>query len=274
VPADRILTLEQRDLLDAFARQIALTVERDHLRAAQERERLLAESDRLHRTLFDSVSHELRTPLAVIAAALESLAQTSDEPLRAELVSEMRIATRRLSRLVGNLLDQTRLESGTLRPKLDWCDPRDLVNAALEAARDSLEGHPLETALPETLPPVRADFALTEQALTNLLVNAALHTPAGTPIFITAGIDGGGSRAFFTVADRGPGFPPAMRERLFRKFTRGDAARAGGLGLGLSIVRGFIAAQGGEVVLGENPGGGAVFTLYLPHSSPKTPMRA
>src|SRR5690606_21749064 len=142
-------------------------------------------------------------------------------------------------------------------------------NAALEAAGDALEGHPLEVALPEELPPIRADFALTEQALVNLLVNASLHTPAATPVFVTAGIERGGARAFFTVADRGPGFPPAMRERLFKKFARGGAARAGGLGLGLSIVRGFIAAQGGEVVVGENPGGGAVFTLYLPHAAPE-----
>ena len=267
---ERSLTLEQRDLLEAFARQIALIVERDQLRAAQERERLLAESEKLHRTLLDSVSHELRTPLAVITGAVENLAHASEECLRADLLREARIAAARLNRLVGNLLDQTRLESGSLRARLDWCDPRDLVNAALEAARDSLEGHPVEVALPEDLPPVRADFALTEQALVNLLVNAALHTPPATPIFVTAGIERGGTRAFFTVADRGPGFPPAMKERLFKKFARGDAARAGGLGLGLSIVRGFVAAQGGEVVVGENPGGaGAVFTLYLPHAAPE-----
>jgi two-component system sensor histidine kinase KdpD len=103
-----------------------------------------------------------------------------------------------------------------------------------------------------------------EQVLANLLLNAALHTPGGTPIFLAAGVDGARSRVFFTVADRGPGLPPEMREHLFKKFQRGDAARAGGLGLGLSIIRGFVAAQGGDVVAGENPGGGAVFTVYLP----------
>jgi two-component system sensor histidine kinase KdpD len=90
-------------------------------------------------------------------------------------------------------------------------------------------------------------------------------------VFLTAGIERDGTRAFFTVADRGPGFPLAMRERLFRKFERGDAAHAGGLGLGLSIVQGFVTAQGGEVVVGENPGGGAVFTIYLPHRQAQTP---
>jgi len=194
----------------------------------------------------------------------------ADEMTREKLVEEMRIASRRLNRLVGNLLDQTRLESGALKAKLDWCDVNDLINAALEDVRDTIANHPLETIVPEELPPIRADFVLLEQCLANLLLNAALHTPLATPIFVTAGIERNGQRVFFTIADRGPGFPPAMRDRLFKKFARGDAARAGGLGLGLSIVRGFIAAQGGEIVVGENPGGGAVFTIYLPHRSAGT----
>ncbi|MDB6114758.1 MAG: two-component sensor histidine kinase [Lacunisphaera sp.] len=269
VAEDQTLTLGQRDLLEAFARQLALVVEREHLREAGAREKLLAESDKLHRVLLDSVSHELRTPLAVITGGLENLPDATPE-LRTELINEGRAAARRLNRLVGNLLDQTRLESGTLKPRLDWCDARDLVNAALEGVRDELAGHPLEVSLPDDMPPVRADFALTEQALANLLLNAARHTPASTPVFLTAGIEHSGTRAFFTVADRGPGFPLAMRERLFKKFERGDAARAGGLGLGLSIVRGFVVAQGGDIVVGENPGGGAVFTIYLPHTAPQT----
>ena len=268
VPAPRSLTLAQRDLLEAFARQLALIVEREHLREAGAREKLLAESDKLHRVLLDSVSHELRTPLAVITGTLENLPDATPE-LRAELVGAGRAAARRLNRLVGNLLDQTRLESGTLKPRLDWCDARDLVNAALDGVRDELATHSLEVILPDDMPPVRADFALTEQALANLLLNAARHTPAGTPVFLTAGIERSGTRAFFTVADRGPGFPLAMRERLFKKFERGDAAIAGGLGLGLSIVRGFVVAQGGDIVVGENPGGGAVFTIYLPHAAPQ-----
>jgi two-component system sensor histidine kinase KdpD len=130
--------------------------------------------------------------------------------------------------------------------------------------RDSLAGHPFESVVPDDVPLFRADAALMEQVIANLLLNAALHTPAATPIFLTAGVDTVRTRVFFTVADRGPGFPREMRERLFQKFQRGDAVRAGGLGLGLSIIRGFVSAQGGEIVLGENPGGGAVFTVYLP----------
>ena len=263
MPQESALTLAQRDLAESFAAQLAQMVEREQLRAAGEREKLLAESDKLHRTLLDGVSHELKTPLAVLSAAVENLT-AADEATRADLAAEIRTATRRLNRLVNNLLDQTRLESGALRPRLDWCDGHDLVNAAVEGVSDSLEGHPFEVDIPGDLPLFRADAALMEQVIANLLLNSALHTPQGTEIFLAAGVDRAKSRIFFTVADRGPGLPAAMRERLFQKFQRGDAARAGGLGLGLSIIRGFVTAQGGDVMAGENPGGGAVLTVYLP----------
>lgn len=263
VPPATSLTLAQRDLLENFAAQLALHVEREQLRAASEREKLLAESEKLHRTLLDGVSHELKTPLAVLNAAAESLA-TANDTTRTTLASEIITATRRLNRLVNNLLDQTRLESGALQPRLDWCDAHDLVNAGLEGVRDSLVAHPLEIVIPDEMPLFRADSALMEQVIANLLLNAAHHTPENTPIFLAAGVDLNCARVFLTVADHGPGLPAAMRDTLFKKFQRGDAARAGGLGLGLSIIRGFVVAQGGEIVAGENPGGGAVFTIYLP----------
>lgn len=265
VPPGAMLTLGQRDLVESFAAQLAIMVESERLRAARAREKLLAESEKLHRALLDGVSHELKTPLAVLGSAAENLA-TADAATRGQLAEEICVATRRLSRLVNNLLDQTRLESGALRPRLDWCDPRDLANAAIEATRDELAGHALEVSMPSDGPLFRADFALMEQVIANLLLNAARHTPAGTPIFLAAGVEEARHRIVFTVADRGPGLPVEMRERLFKKFQRGDAARAGGLGLGLSIIGGFVAAQGGEVVAGENPGGGAVFSVYLPHT--------
>jgi two-component system sensor histidine kinase KdpD len=268
VPPDGHLTLAQQNLLETFARQLALSVEREHLRAASEREKLLAESEKLHRALFDSVSHELRTPLAVINASADSLAG-ADPNLSGQLVNEIRTAVRRLNRLVGNLLNQSRLESSTLKPRFDWCDAGDIVNAAIESTRDALAGHPLAVTVPEDMPPVRADFALTEHVLANLLLNAANHTPPATAVSLAAGIEPGGQRIFFAVADRGPGFSPAMRGRLFKKFIQDDDTSAAGLGLGLSIVRGFAVAQGGEVVAGENPDGGAMITVYLPHPPPK-----
>jgi two-component system sensor histidine kinase KdpD len=264
VAPEQALTLAQRDLAESFAAQLALVVERERLRAAGEREKLLAESEKLHRALLDGVSHELKTPLAVLGAAAENLAD-ADPATRSHLALEIRTATRRLNRLVNNLLDQTRLESGALKPRLDWCDAHDLVNTALDGVRESLTPHPFECAIPDDMPLFRADSALMEQVIANLLLNATHHTPAATPIFLAAGLDLARARVFFTVADRGPGLPPTMRDRLFQKFQRGDAARAGGLGLGLSIIRGFVVAQGGEIVAGENPGGGAVFTIYLPY---------
>ncbi len=262
--------LNQLDILEAFARQLALIVEREHLRASSEREQLLAQSEKLHRTLLESVSHELRTPLAVITATSEELVEAGGQ-LPVARAAEIHRAAMRLNRLVGNLLTQTRLESGALQPRLDWCDARDLVNAAVANARQALGGHPLSIQVPRDMPLVRADFALTEQALTNLLLNAALHTKAGTPVSITAGYEPEPRRIFFAVADRGPGFHPSMRERLFKKFARGEGAHAGGLGLGLAIVHGFITAQAGEVIVDENPGGGARILLYLPYAVPENP---
>ena len=165
----------------------------------------------------------------------------------------------------------TRSESGALKPRLDWCDPRDIINAAIKGAEDVLKPHPLEVMIADDLPPLLTDFTLTEQAIGNLIVNAATHTPEGTRIYVTAGLDRNGTRAFFTVADDGPGFPPEMKERLFKKFARGDDAKAGGLGLGLSIVRGFILAQGGDIAIGESPNGGAITTLFIPYSAPPIP---
>jgi len=238
------------------------------IRAQARKERIREESEKLARTLLDSVSHELRTPLAVITAALDNFDQ-APAAVQAGLAGEMRTATQRLNRLVRNLLDQTRLESGTLQPRMEWCDARDLANAAAEGVSDALDGHPLTVTIPDELPPVFADFALTEAALSNLLLNAAVHTPPGTPVSLAAGLAEGGRRVFFTVADTGSGLPPGLRERLFRKFERGNSARAGGLGLGLSIVRGFVAAQGGEVFIPEKSHPGASFTIYLPHSPPQ-----
>ncbi|MBC8009249.1 MAG: DUF4118 domain-containing protein, partial [Burkholderiales bacterium] len=276
-PDDLPLTLAQRDLLDTFAAQLALALEREQLRVASESARLASESEKLHRALLDSVSHELKTPLAVITGSAEALlalnlklvpstaiSETNEAACAASFVSEIALAARRLQRLVNNLLDVTRLESGALRPRLDWCDLRDIINAALDATADLRREHPTTVNLPDDLPPVRGDFALLEQAVFNLLHNAAAHTPAGTAIEVTAHIDTLDREAWITVADRGPGLPAAHAAQIFDRFARGNPARAGGLGLGLSIVRGFAEAHGGRIEASANPGGGARFTLYVP----------
>ena len=265
LPAEIVqLTPKQWDLIEGFAEQIALFVEREQLRVSAEREKLLVESERLHRTLLDSVSHELKTPLAVLRAATEKLA-TAGPARRTALAGEIGTATRRLDHLVANLLNQTRLESGGLKAQLDWCDARDLVDAARRAAGVALQGRPLSVEIDPELPLFRADAVLMEHVLANLLLNAALYSPAGSPIRVQAGTRSDPARIFLRVADQGPGIAPELLPQLFQKFRRGPAAPAGGLGLGLSIVRGFMQVQGGEVEARNGEAGGAVFTVALPH---------
>ena len=224
----------------------------------------------MHRTLLDSVSHELRTPLAVLSTATAKLA-TQTGASRAELTAEICTATTRLNRLVANLLNLNRLESGTLKPRLDWCDLRELVNDALRHTAEVLKDHPVSVDLPAGMLLMQADPALLEQAITNLLHNAAFHTPAGTSVRITGGIKRASEPLIFVaISDEGPGLPAELKGAIFQKFQRGRQALPGGLGLGLSIVRGFVTAQGGEVVVGDNPGGGAVFSIYLPYRAPET----
>ncbi len=257
------LSPAQQELLDAFSTQIALALEHERLRAEHEAARVQAASDRLHRTLLDSVSHELKTPLAVIAAATESLGATV-APADRPLVQEIHVAAERLRGVVVNLLDTTRLESGGLHAQLDWCDVSDLVNAALKIVGDAQLGRTIHLRLPAGLPLVRCDFDLIQQAVANLVHNACRHTPAGVEITVAAGTDEAAGRLWLAVADDGSGLREEQRARLFERFFRGDPGRAGGLGLGLSIARGFAEAHGGTLVAENQPGGGARFVLSLP----------
>lgn len=260
------ITPVQRGLVEDFCTQITLIIERERLRLAIERERTFARSEELHRALLDSVSHELKTPLAVLSTAIEKL-NTKTEAERENMLGEIRTATKRLTRLVNNLLNQSRLESGVLRPRLDWCNVRDVFNAAVQELNATLSSRITITIdMPDGIPLLMADAALMEQIVFNLLLNAVSHTPEGTKITLSAGIKNENPpRAYVAVADRGPGLPDELRGNPFQKFQRQKSARTGGLGLGLSVVRGFAIAQGGAVEAGENPGGGAVFTVYLPH---------
>ncbi|MBN8246251.1 MAG: sensor histidine kinase KdpD, partial [Verrucomicrobia bacterium] len=240
------LTVSQRTLLEGFLRQIGLVVDRQRLRDAEQDARLLAESERLGRTLVNSVSHELRTPLAAITSATEALAASGSlAPSQAALIGETREAAERLNRLVRNLLDTARLEAGPVRPRCDWCDPADLCRSAARETSAALAHHRFCMEAMEGLPLVRVDAVLLEQALANLLVNAARHTPPGTEVALRALASGGD--LVFEVADRGPGLGAGNPTVLFERFRRLDSAPAGGLGLGLSIVRGFVLAHGGRV---------------------------
>jgi len=256
----------QRDLLDAFIRQIALVLDRQRLRDAETQAKLLAESERLGTTLLNSVSHELRTPLAAISSVAGGLQAAGPlTPSQQSLIEELDEAARRLNRLVQNLLDLSRLEAGHVRPNLDWHDMRDLVHAAFQNLGRIMKQHEVKMDIPAHLPPVKLDVALTEQILVNLLGNAAVHTPAGTAVELSVRIEA--DCLVLKVADNGPGLPPGNPGRLFDRFQRGPDAAAGGTGIGLSLVKGFAEAQGGSVAAENRAGGGALFTVKLPRAT-------
>jgi two-component system sensor histidine kinase KdpD len=268
--APALLAADQRDLLDAFVRQIALVLDRQRLRDAEQQAKLVVESERLSKTLLNSISHEIRTPIAAITSAAGSLSealQAGAGDFARTMTAEIQEAARRLNRLVGNLLSMTRLESGHVKANLDWCDVADLVQVTLKELQKDLAQHRVTVGVASGLPLVRMDFVLMEQALANLLLNAAVHTPPATAVQVNAAIEADG--LVLTVADNGPGLPPEALPLIFDKFYRAPAAPTGGTGLGLAIVKGLVEAQGGRVKAENRPSGGAVFTIRLPLA--KTP---
>ncbi len=249
---------------------VALTIGQltTRLRAHREAEiktKLIAESERLSRTLLNSVSHELRTPIATITGAASGLCASGTlTPMQQKLATEIESASARLNRVVQSLLSAARLQSGQVRPKLDWCDITDLVQIALRDVTNMTANHPVGVKLAAGLPLVKMDVILMGQAVANLLANAAAHTPPGTPVEISARIEG--NNLALEVSDSGPGLPPDQLDRIFDLFHRLPTARPGGTGLGLAIVKGFVEAQGGRVKAANRPGGGAVFTIWMPAS--------
>ncbi|HRJ70774.1 MAG TPA: DUF4118 domain-containing protein, partial [Terrimicrobiaceae bacterium] len=253
------LGLAERQLLETFAAQIALLIERARLTREAEAVKVEERSRRLQKTLLDSVSHEFKTPLSVIAAATERLFSQSPDPL----VAEIRIAAERLQRIVASLLDITRIETGTVRPRTVWCEIREVVDRSSHRLRHDLAGHRLAVRIADNASACLLDPGLLEEILCNLLRNAAQHGPPDSPIEVTATAEDG---LVLRVADCGPGLAEEDAARIFEKFQRGAAARPGGLGLGLSIVRGFAEAHGGRAEAGPRTDGqaGAEFRIFLP----------
>lgn len=247
-----------RQAIEAFALQLALVLEKEHFIQAINHVEFLAHSERLQRALLDSVSHELKTPLAVIQVSLEALAD-----LKNPYVDEIQTASRRLQRVVNNLLQMTRIESSAVQPVREWCVLGDVVHQACEAVGDPLSKHPLTTSIPPDLPAVKLDAGLFIQSLANILHNAAIYSPDGTPIEIFAALDRG-KILTLRIADKGPGLPEDAEEQVFQKFYRGPGSPTGGTGLGLSIARALIRSLGGDVVARNGVKGGAEFTITLP----------
>jgi two-component system sensor histidine kinase KdpD len=236
---------------------------REHLAAQVQ---LAKNSERLRKTLLDCVSHELKTPLAAIGAASQELLRLTPNAQNAEmlkqLAGEIHHGSHRLHRVVNNLLDMNRLESGVIRPNREWCDVRELLQSAIEIERESIDGREIRLDVSDNMPLALLDHALIEQAVAKLLANAASHTQSTVPIEIDAEYKE--EQLLVSVSDRGPGFPMESADKLFEKFYRGDGRRTGGLGLGLSIARGFVEAHGGKLTAENRDGGGARFTINLP----------
>jgi len=269
--ADRALSETERRTIEALADLAAAAFERTALAERHERARVEVESERLRTALLSSLSHDLRTPLGSIEGAASSLLQ-GDLPAEAqrEMAETILEESRRMTRLVTNLLDMVRVESGSLAVQKAWQPLEEALGVALLRVEERLATHPIDTRLPATLPLVPIDELLIEQVFINLLENAAKHTPAGTPITVTAWQDH--NAVVVEVADRGPGVPAGEEEAVFRKFQRSSGADrvspAGGSGLGLTICRGIIGAHGGRIWL-EPTEVGATFRFSLPLDGPR-----
>jgi len=259
------LGIDQEILLENFIAQIASAVERELLNEVTKKTIIVAESEKLYKTLFNSISHELRTPLATIMGASENLLaanQMQVSTTMTELYNEIHIAAERLNRLVANLLDMTRLESGMIQPKLNWCDIRDIINATLKGLEREIGQHKVTVTTQEDLPLVKLDFGLIEQALTNLAYNASVHTPTGTQIEIQALVEN--DHCIITVTDNGPGIPKPDIKKVFDKFYRAEGTTTGGTGLGLPIAKGFIEAHRGTLSVRNRMPEGTEFKIEIP----------
>lgn len=247
-----------RQAIEAFALQLALVLEKEHFIQAVKHAELMAQSEQLQRTLLDSVSHELKTPLAVIQASLEGM-----QEIRNPYLDEIQTASKRLQRVVNNLLQMTRIEAAAVRPVSEWCLLSDIVQQAVKVASDALSGRPCHVSIPADLPAVKLDPGLCIQAVANILHNAAAYTPAGTGIDISGSLRDG-RLVTLSIADRGPGLKEGDEARVFEKFYRSAGSPAGGTGLGLSIARAFIRSLNGDIEARNRSGGGAEFLITIP----------
>ena len=253
----------EKELLQTFAVLIGTILEKDHLLQNVKRAEILQASEHLQRALIHSVSHELKTPLAAVHAGVDALAREASRGERAQVtLREIQRALGRLHRVINNLLDMSRIESGVVRAKLDWCDTGELVQAAMDLAADAIGDHCVILDVDNDLPIVKVDQALLEQCLCNLLLNAASNSPAKTQIVMRARVANG--QLVLSVIDQGNGISDADLPHIFETFHRGPDAPPGGTGLGLAIVDGFVRAHGGSVTATNREQNGAAFVITIP----------
>ncbi|WP_151483966.1 sensor histidine kinase [Streptomyces albicerus] len=276
----RVLPAEDRRVLAAFAVQAAVVLDRQRLQSEADQAKELAEGNRIRTSLLAAVSHDLRTPLAGIKAAVTSLRSDDvewSEEDQAELLAGIEEGADRLDHLVGNLLDMSRLQTGTLAPLIREIDVDEVVPMALGGIPDPESTVVLD--IPETLPMVAVDKGLLERSVANIVENAVKYSPDGKPVVVSASAHA--DRVEVRVVDRGPGVPDEAKDRIFEPFQRyGDAPRGAGVGLGLAVARGFAEAIGGTLTAEDTPGGGLTMVLTLsaatspPSAQPGLPATA
>lgn len=268
IKSDKPFKGDQIAFHDAFFTQVSNALEREFLGELARKARFLDESDRLYKTLFNSISHELRIPVSTVLGAAETLMTSSHpESVRAVLYNEILTASIRLNRLIENLLNISRLESGRISIRLDWHDLNDLVNKVIDELKTELKPFTLKISVPQKMPLVKMDFGLMEQVLYNLLVNACEYAPASSAIDIKTNLEN--EVLEMQIMDQGPGFTQEEIQKVFDKFYKVKGNRSGGLGLGLSIVKGFVEAHKGTISLENRKSGGACFTIKIPSGSPE-----
>ncbi len=246
-----------------YLTQISNALERELLSELALKARILDESDKLYKTLFTLISHEFRIPIATVMGASDTLLMPqTTETDKAILFAEISKASSRLNHLVENLLNMSRLESGKISVHLDWCDINDLINKVTRILKQELQQFHLISSVPNDMPLVRLDFGLIEQAIYNLIFNSCQYAPAGSTISFGSNYSDG--LLLLIIEDNGPGFPADFLGKVFKKFARADSSRTGGLGLGLSIVKGIVEAHKGTVIAENKDTGGARFKLAIP----------
>jgi two-component system sensor histidine kinase KdpD len=262
---ERILAADSLRLLEALGTQVALAIEREDLSAQAQSARFEIEAERMRNILLSSVSHDLRTPLTVIAGAASSLLegeQSLDPPTKQELAQSIYEEAKRLDRLVYNLLEMSRLQSGEVKFNKEWHVLEEVIGCALAQLDTQLHDHPVTISLPPDLPLIQIDGLLLERVLINLLENSMKYTPKGTPLEISARVRD--RELLVAIADRGPGLPAGAEERIFEKFYQAAPGSARGAGLGLTICRSIIEFHGGRIWAANGPEGGAVFSFTIP----------
>ncbi len=262
------LDRSERSLVEAFADAAAIVMARAKLAEEAKRAALRARDEEMRNALLSAVSHDLRTPLATITGSATTLREdgamlTAEQ--RSELLDGVVEEAERLERLVANLLEMTRLQSGGVHLKREWVPLEEPIVSALSRLEKRIGDRPVSVAVEPDVPLVSMDALLFEQVIVNLVENALKYTPALSPIDIHARARG--EHVELTVSDRGPGIPKGALGAIFDKFYRGVHPEVGGVGLGLSICKGILEAHGGSIEVANRDGGGAVFTLSLPLDS-------